>query len=105
LLENRELFAGVQLLSPILDKAAGEPFQNYARRLFAQLGMAETQHLDLKQHAWLYADMETTARDFARLGLLMLNKGKWKNRQIISVKWIEQSTAPSQNLNPGYGLL
>ncbi len=98
---------GVQLLSPILDKAAGEPVQNYARRrLFAPLGMAETRmHLDSKQHAWLYADMKTTARDFARIGLLMLNKGKWKNRQIVSEKWIEQSTAASQNLNPGYGLL
>lgn len=98
---------GVQLLSPILDKAAGAPVQNYARRrLFEPLGMAETRlHLDSKQHARLYADMETTARDFARIGLLMLNKGKWRNRQIVSEKWVEQSTAPSQNLNPGYGLL
>lgn len=39
---------GVQLLSPILDKAAGEPIQDYARRrLFEPLGMRETRlHLD-----------------------------------------------------------
>ncbi|MDQ3714041.1 MAG: beta-lactamase family protein [Acidobacteriota bacterium] len=98
---------GVQLLSPILDKAAGEPIQDYARkRLFEPLGMTETRfHLDEKKHAWTYADMETSARDFARLGLLMLNKGAWGKRRIVSAKWVKQSTEPSQNLNQGYGLL
>lgn len=98
---------GVQLLSPILDKAAGEPIQNYARRrLFEPLGMSETRlHLDAKNHAWTYADMETSARDFARIGLLMLNKGVWNKRRIVSTKWVEQSTAPSQKPFPGYGLL
>jgi hypothetical protein len=62
---------GVQLLEPILDKAAGEPIQDYARkRLFEPLGMRDTRlHLDEKNHAWTYADMETTPRDFARIGL------------------------------------
>ena len=98
---------GVQLLSPILDKAAGEPIQDYAlKRLFEPLGMKETRlHLDAKQHAWTYADMETSARDFARIGMLMLNKGVWGKRQIVSRKWVDQSTKPSQALNPGYGLL
>jgi CubicO group peptidase (beta-lactamase class C family) len=98
---------GVQLLSLILDKAAGEPIQDYARkRLFEPLGMRETRlHLDAKNHAWTYADMETSARDFARIGLLMLNKGVWGQQRIVSAKWVEQSTQPSQTLNPGYGLL
>jgi len=98
---------GVQLLSPILDKAAGEPIQNYARkRLFEPLGMSETRlHLDSKNHAWTYADMETSARDFARIGLLMLNKGIWNKQPIVSAKWVALSTESSQKLNPGYGLL
>ena len=98
---------GVQLLSPVIDKAAGEPAQDYARRrLFEPLGMSETRlHLDEKKHAWTYADMETTPRDFARLGVLMLNKGVWRGRRVLSESWVEQSTRPSQQLNPGYGLL
>ena len=97
---------GVQLLSPILDKAAGEPVQDYARRrLFEPLGMTETRlHLDGQGHAWTYADMETTARDFARLGLLMLNKGAWQGRQVVSASWVEQSTQRSQPFER-YGLL
>ncbi|MEJ7616518.1 MAG: serine hydrolase domain-containing protein [Pyrinomonadaceae bacterium] len=45
---------GAQLLSPLLDKAAGEPIQDYARkRLFKPLGMQRTRlHLDEKKHAW-----------------------------------------------------
>lgn len=98
---------GVQLLSPILDKAAGEPIQDYARkRLFEPLGMRNTRlHTDTKGHAWTYADMETTARDFARIGLLMKNKGMWERRRILSEAWVEQSTRASQTLNPRYGLL
>ena len=98
---------GVQLLSPVIDRAAGEPAQDYARRrLFEPLGMTETRlHLDAKGHAWTYADMETTPRDFARLGLLMLNKGTWRGRRVISESWVEQSVRRSQTLNPNYGLL
>lgn len=98
---------GVQLLSPILDRAAGEPVQDYARkRLFEPLGMKGTRlHLDERGHAWTYADMETTPRDFARIGLLMLNNGVWQGKRIVSESWIRQSTTPSQTLNARYGLL
>jgi hypothetical protein len=98
---------GVQLLSPILDRAAGEPIQDYARRrLFEPLGIMDTRlKVDQMGHAWTYADMETTPRDFARIGLLMLNRGSWGGRQIVSEGWVEQSISPSQDLNPHYGLL
>lgn len=98
---------GVQLLSPVIDRAAGEPAQDYARRrLFEPLGMSNTRlHLDEKRHAWTYADMETTPRDFARLGVLMLNKGTWRGKRVMSESWVAQSTKPSQTLKPEYGLL
>jgi CubicO group peptidase (beta-lactamase class C family) len=97
---------GAQLLSPILDRAAGEPIQDYARRrLFAPLGMDSTRLHVYPNHAWTYADMETTARDFARLGVLMLHQGKWNGRRIVSSAWVARSTRPSQSLNARYGLL
>ena len=34
-----------------------------------------------------------TARDLARFGLLMLNKGNWNGKQIIRKDWVEESTA------------
>ncbi len=97
---------GVQLLSPILEKAAGVPLQDYARdRLFRPVGMDETRlKLDEKGHAWTYADAETTLRDFARLGELMRNKGRWRGRQIVPESWVEASTRPCPQ-SAGYGYL
>jgi CubicO group peptidase (beta-lactamase class C family) len=98
---------GAQLLSPILDRAAGEPIQDYARKqLFEPLGMRDSHvKVDVRQHAWTYADMETTPRDLARIGLMMLNRGLWRGRRILSEAWIDASTRPSQPLNREYGLL
>jgi CubicO group peptidase (beta-lactamase class C family) len=36
--------------------------------------------------------MKISARELARFGHLFLNKGKWKNRQLISSAWIYQAT-------------
>jgi CubicO group peptidase (beta-lactamase class C family) len=87
---------GVQLLSPILEKASGVPLQDYARdRLFRPVGMDETRlQVDAKGHAWTYADAETTLRDFARLGELMRNKGRWRGRQVVPEAWVDASTRP-----------
>ncbi|UOB19445.1 serine hydrolase domain-containing protein [Abyssalbus ytuae] len=41
--------------------------------------------------------------DHARFGLLFLNNGKWKEKQIISENWLKKATTPSQaNVNYGY---
>jgi hypothetical protein len=98
---------GVFLLSPLLDAAAGEPIEDYAeRRLFTPLGLSNTRlHVYPAGQAWTHADMETTARDLARIGLLMLQRGRWGDAQLVPASWIEASTNPSQELKPDYGLL
>lgn len=97
----------VQLLSPILDKAAGEPVQDYARKhLFEPLGMTKTRFkVDAMNHAWTYADMLTTPRDLARIGVLMTHGGKWQGKRIISEDYIRQATSASQPLSNSCGLL
>jgi len=41
--------------------------------------------------------------DMARFGLLLLNRGKWKDRQLLSEAWIQKATTPSApNINYGY---
>jgi CubicO group peptidase (beta-lactamase class C family) len=97
---------GVQLFSPILEKAAGQPLQEFARdRLFRPLGMNDTQlQTDGKGHAWTYADAATSVRDFARLGELMRNKGRWRGQPVVSEAWVDESTRPYPQ-NPIYGYL
>jgi len=41
------------------------------------------------------AGFNATLRDFARVGLLMLNRGKANGRQIVSPEWVAESTRPT----------
>jgi CubicO group peptidase (beta-lactamase class C family) len=45
-----------------------------------------------------------SSRDHARVGQLMLRRGKWQEKQLISENWIRELSAPSAT-NAGYGLL
>jgi CubicO group peptidase (beta-lactamase class C family) len=45
-----------------------------------------------------------TARDLARYGLLYLNQGNWKGKQIIPREWIKKSTQPYSIFNQEYGI-
>jgi len=35
------------------------------------------------------------SQDLARFGLLILNKGNWDGKQVVSDKWIQHATTPS----------
>lgn len=48
--------------------------------------------------------MFLSARDQARLGLLTLRNGKWKDQQIISEEWVNISKTPGP-ANKGYGYM
>lgn len=39
---------------------------------------------------YLAYPMWFSTRDMARLGLLMLNKGKWKDQQVVSAGWVDE---------------
>jgi hypothetical protein len=48
----------------------------------------------------------STARDMARLGLLMLDGGLWRGERLVSEDWMYKMTHPSFELaNTGYGYL
>lgn len=48
--------------------------------------------------------MFISARDMARFGLLFLRNGKWKDRQLVSPRWIEMARTPGP-ANQGYGYM
>ncbi len=41
-----------------------------------------------------YCCLNLTARDLAKIGLLMQNKGRWNGAQIVSEEWIEKTIDP-----------
>lgn len=38
--------------------------------------------------------MKLSSRDLARVGLLMARGGQWRGRQLVSARWVAESTAP-----------
>ena len=97
---------GVQLLSPILERAAGMPLDAFAReRLFVPAEMYGTAlATDVGGATNTFADAATTLRDFARIGQLMLQGGVWDGRQVVPADWVAASVRPLPE-NPLYGLL
>jgi CubicO group peptidase (beta-lactamase class C family) len=54
-------------------------------------------------HTNAHTGMHISAREFARVGHLMLHKGAWRGRQLLPASWVELVTRPSQSFNPSYG--
>jgi CubicO group peptidase (beta-lactamase class C family) len=44
------------------------------------------------------------SEDLARFGLLILNHGRWRDRQLVSEKWLKDAVTPSEH-GPDYGYL
>ena len=98
---------GVQLLSPLMEAAAGEGLNDFAKRyLFGPLGMERSAfHVSGEEKTvWTYADMQTSPRDFARLGYLVMNGGVWNGEQIISQEYLREALTPLSAAD-FYGLL
>ena len=45
-----------------------------------------------------------STRDHARFGLLMLRRGQWGGRQLLSERWVREATTPTE-IRPNYGKL
>jgi len=85
---------GVILLGGIIRNVAGTSVDDFARQyLFAPLGITE---------AWWYqglpaglphtgGGLNLRARDMAKLGYLVLRKGRWDNQQVVAEAWLEES--------------
>ncbi len=48
--------------------------------------------------------MWITARDLARFGYLTLRRGRWRDQQILSERWLEMATTPTA-VHPTYGFM
>lgn len=85
---------GVHMLSAILSKVSGVKASDYAcEYIFNELGITNfTWPADSLGNNIGCAELTLRTRDMAKFGQLYLNKGKWKDKQIIPIEWIKQST-------------
>lgn len=91
-----------QLLGMILAEVVKpKKVSEYASELWQKIGAESNAYWSLDQENGMekvsccyYA----TARDFARFGKLLVQKGKWLNEQLIDSNFIEESIKPGNNL-------
>lgn len=91
-----------QLLALILEKATGKGLSDYAsEKLWTPIHAEKDAVWSLDKKDGVekaFCCIYSNARDFARLGQLILNKGKWDNKQIISTSYLDASLTPDTTL-------
>jgi len=92
------------LVSGVLERATGKSAGEFATaNLFTKIGMSPTDWWrDGHSRTLTYCCLDTPTREFAKLGLLFLERGQWAGTQVIAESWIDESTAPSPSFE-GYG--
>jgi CubicO group peptidase (beta-lactamase class C family) len=83
------------LLEAVLAKAAGVALDDVAREFLLQpLGITDFAWTkNFKTGILEWGGLRLRSRDLAKIGQLVLNDGNWNGRQIISQKWVKESTA------------
>jgi len=86
-----------QLLGLLLEKATGKSLSEYASaKLWKPLGAEHPAKWSTDKeggHIKAYCCFNSNARDFARIGQLMLDSGKWKGAEIIPTEYFAKSIA------------
>lgn len=100
----------VNTLGKIITIASGIPSKEFAQtNLFQPLGVHNYSWGEVVANMTdlpIGYGMKISSRDAAKLGQLMLNKGKWGGKQIISEQYINEMIKPSfLEANSGYGYL
>ncbi|MBK6750067.1 MAG: serine hydrolase [Acidobacteria bacterium] len=85
-----------QLLAAILKKATGSDIENFtAKHLLTPLGITKYEWASLQGQPDADSGLRLRSRDMAKIGSLVMNYGKWKGKQIIPAKLIDDATRPS----------
>jgi CubicO group peptidase (beta-lactamase class C family) len=87
----------VHLLSGIIKQATGQFSDKFAEKyLFEPLGIKKYEwNRDPKGYpctGGTHGGLRMRTRDVAKIGHIILNRGKWKGRQIVSEDWVKLST-------------
>ncbi len=87
------------LMSIIFTNATDMNLQSFAEeKLFAPLGITDVKwNADRDGNSYGGFDLYLTNEEMIKIGELVLNKGKYQDKQIVSEKWIEESTSHQIN--------
>ncbi|MCD8193137.1 MAG: beta-lactamase family protein, partial [Tannerellaceae bacterium] len=98
--------AATQLLSLIVEQVTNETFSSYvSRKLWTPMNAEEDALWSLDKKDGVektFCCFNTNVRDFARFGQLLLNKGEWGGKQLVSESYITAALQPDTTLTDKY---
>lgn len=97
----------VNLIAGVVKAASGQRMDVFiGNEIFAPMGITNfSWTLDSTGNPHAMSGLQISALDFAKLGQMMADGGRWNGKQLLSEKWIAESTRSSQEMTPNCGLL
>lgn len=89
------------LLAFVVVQAVGIPLQDFAQQyFFGPFGIGPSDYVWFKEHSgnsygYGYAYLFLTSENFARIGFMMLNGGRWNGAQVLSKSYVDAVSIPS----------
>ena len=84
----------VDVIGWIISRVSGQPLQTFiAENIWSKLGAEHDAFMmaDMTFVAIATGGMNTTLRDFARVGIAMANNGKYNGEQVFSEAWVKDT--------------
>ncbi|MEV8626172.1 serine hydrolase [Streptomyces sp. NPDC051079] len=96
-----------QMLGLVLSRVEGRPLAEIlGERLWGPMGATRTATWNLDRDGGTekaFCCVNATARDFARVGQLVLDRGRAGGRQVIPEQWIDRLSTPTPHSIDGWG--
>jgi len=97
-----------QVIAEVVSRVSGMPFNQFVvENIFKPLSIDQYRWDEYPNNPFpAWGGISLTTLDMAKIGLLMLNNGRYRNMQIVSVSWINNSITIQSvyNQSTGYGL-
>ena len=87
---------GVAVLADVLQRTTHASLKELVRKwLFEPLGIWDWEWIsDLHGRPMAFTGLRMRPRDMAKLGRLVLDHGKWRDRQVVPAEWVAASLFP-----------
>jgi CubicO group peptidase (beta-lactamase class C family) len=102
---NLYVSVDTQILGMILVRATGKSITEYMKeKLWSQIGAESDAYwiVDKSGMEFAIGGLNATARDYAKVGQLFLDSGRWQGNQVVPSAWVKASITPdAPHVMPG----
>ena len=102
---NHYVSVNTQVLGMVLTKAIGQSVTDYMKeKLWSKIGAEDEAFwiVDNSGMEFVIGGLNATARDYAKMGQLFLDSGRWQGNQVVPEEWVIASVTPdAPHVMPG----